>query len=167
MACWRLPAAPTRACVKAAAANVCQRNAHLCPDFMQLDQGYTAPPAARPLQAGGRGRGRGRASDDSLVTVTGIFPRETVGSTSWQLVSVVCFVPAGAALVCSAKLRPGMDLCCAGEQGAAPAFQRALGQPQDLWAAAVRRQVSPKMSTRLPTQHAAHLGKLIPFSGSF
>lgn len=45
---------------------------------LQLEAGYSAPPAARSGQgSGGRGRGRGR-TDESLVTVTGIFPRETV-----------------------------------------------------------------------------------------
>ena len=47
--------------------------------LLQMDPGYTAPPSERPSQGGGRGRGRGHSSDESLVTVTGIFPKETVG----------------------------------------------------------------------------------------
>jgi hypothetical protein len=46
---------------------------------LQMDPGYTAPPSERSSQGGGRGRGRGHSSDESLVTVTGIFPKETVG----------------------------------------------------------------------------------------
>lgn len=51
-----------------------------CSNPLQLDPGFSAPPAVRPSPGGGRGRGRGRSSDQSLVTVTGIFPKETVGA---------------------------------------------------------------------------------------
>lgn len=43
-----------------------------------MDPGYTSPPSVRPSPGAGRGRGRGHSSDESLVTVTGIFPKETV-----------------------------------------------------------------------------------------
>lgn len=134
---------------------------------LQLEDGYTAPPAARSGQGGGgRGRGRGR-TDESLVTVTGYFPRETVGTCSCHVPTTICLLLLAKKLlehqnIAEHTARP--TVCClpnplkhqtlqsiqqgpqraqvvcpsltTGEQGAASALQRAVGQPQNSWATA-------------------------------